>query len=387
MSQWTFVLDESTRILFVDDDLILAEFAKVHLATPVASVESAANGAEAWDLLNRESFDIVLLDIEMPVLDGFALLEKLRADDRFKHLPVVMLTGREDIKSIDRAFTLGASSFITKPINWRMLSYALRYVLRTTRMEAELLRQHQRAEELSQLTNNLLSLLRLEARTPIGAIIGFSDCIKQEIDGPIAIKSYVEYAEQIGLAARQWQDDFMDLIQYAQLSSGDAQLTHDEHSVGAIVDAALAGVSPNALHEGIALDVRKPARDFYLLCDRHWLTRALSRLLESALGKPGVGSVTFAVERSAEAAAILSIAAKGPGAPDPRRLDGAATTSLDNVRLGLGMGIPFAVRIAELHDGKLTQTKRDGDGARVEIILPARRVIEAVRPAPLSLSA
>jgi two-component system, sensor histidine kinase and response regulator len=386
MSQWTFVLDENTRILFVDDDLILAEFAKVHLATPVATVVSAANGAEAWELLCSQPFDIVLLDIEMPVLEGFGLLSKMRADDRFRNLPVVMLTGREDIASIDRAYHLGANSFTTKPINWRMLSYTLRYVLRTTRIETEMLRQYRHAQELSKLTNDLLSLLRLEARTRIASIIGFSDCIQQQIDGPISIDSYVGYAEQIGLAARQWQADFFDMVQYAQLSSGDVKLAHDEHLVSAIVDAALASVAPSALRAGAVINVQKPQEDFYLLCDRHWLSRALSHLLENGLGKEGVSSVAFAISRSAKGEATFSVSALGDAAPSAERLgsmlDAGAATSLDNTLLERGIGIPFALRIAELHDGELLQTTRDDGGTTVEIILPARRVIEIHQPSP-----
>jgi two-component system, sensor histidine kinase and response regulator len=386
MSQWTFVLDECTRILFVDDDLILAEFAKVHLATPVATVESAANGAEAWELLCSQPFDIVLLDIEMPVLDGFGLLSKLRADVRFRDLPVVMLTGREDIASIDRAYHLGATSFTTKPINWRMFSYTLRYVLRSTRMEAEMFRQYRHAQELTKLTNSLLSLLRLEARTRIASIIGFSDCIQQQIDGPISIDSYVGYAEQIGLAARQWQADFLDMVQYAQLSSGDVKLAHDEHLVSAIVDAALASVSQSALRAGVVLNVQRPHEDFYLLCDRHWLSRALSHLLENALGKEGDHSVEFAINRSARGEATFSVSASGDASRNAEQLgstpDAGATTPLDNVLLGRGIGIPFALRIAELHDGELLQTTGDDGGTKVEIILPARRVIEIHQASP-----
>jgi two-component system sensor histidine kinase/response regulator len=134
-TQWTFVLDEPTRILVVDDDPILREFASVYLSTPATTIESVGDGAAARTLLEREAPDIVLLDIEMPGLDGFALLESIRADERLKDLPVIMLTGHEDIGSIDRAYRLGATSFATKPVNWRQLSYHLRYVLRASRLE------------------------------------------------------------------------------------------------------------------------------------------------------------------------------------------------------------------------------------------------------------
>lgn len=140
---WSFVLDEPTRILVADDDPIFCEFASVHLSTPVATVEAVQDGEAAWQHLADGEFDLALLDIEMPGLDGFELLSRVRADDRLKHLPCVMVTGREDIASIDRAYELGSTSFVTKPVNWRQLSYQLRHVLR---IERELREARDRAE-------------------------------------------------------------------------------------------------------------------------------------------------------------------------------------------------------------------------------------------------
>lgn len=130
---WTFVLDEPLRILVVDDDPILREFASVYLATPSASIDTACDGAEARLRLEHNVYDILLLDIEMPRVDGFALLAEIRSNESLKHLPVIMLTGHDDIASIDRAYQLGANSFATKPVNWRQLSYHIRYVVRTSR--------------------------------------------------------------------------------------------------------------------------------------------------------------------------------------------------------------------------------------------------------------
>ena len=129
---WTFVLTEPLRILVVDDDPILREFASVYLATPSATIDTACDGAEARIRLGQAAYDLVLLDIEMPHLNGFSLLEEIRSDERLRHLPVIMLTGRDDIASIDRAYQLGANSFATKPVNWRQLSYQIRYVFRTS---------------------------------------------------------------------------------------------------------------------------------------------------------------------------------------------------------------------------------------------------------------
>ena len=134
-ARWTYVLDEPTRILVVDDDPILREFASVHLATPSAAIDTAADGESALQALRARRYDVVLLDIEMPRLDGFSLLATIRTDDNLRHLPVIMLTGHDDIASIDQAYQAGANSFAAKPVNWRQLSYHIRYVIRASSME------------------------------------------------------------------------------------------------------------------------------------------------------------------------------------------------------------------------------------------------------------
>jgi DNA-binding response OmpR family regulator len=143
---WVYVLDERIRILVADDDPILREFATVHLASPLATIETAPDGTAAFAMLMAGEFDIALIDIEMPPLDGFGLIAKIRAEPKLRHLPIMMLTGHEDIASVDRAYDLGANSFVPKPVNWRLLSYHIRYVMRSSRIEQELRRAKDLAE-------------------------------------------------------------------------------------------------------------------------------------------------------------------------------------------------------------------------------------------------
>src|SRR5262249_54099753 len=100
-----------------------------------APCDTAIDGEAALQALRARPYDLVLLDIVMPRLDGFALLAKIRSDDNLRHLPVIMLTGHDDNASIDQAYGAGANSFAAKPVNWRQLSYHIRHVIRATRME------------------------------------------------------------------------------------------------------------------------------------------------------------------------------------------------------------------------------------------------------------
>jgi PleD family two-component response regulator len=108
-------------------------------------VKVAGDGLEALQALNEETFDLVLLDLEMPNMDGFKLLEKLRSTDQFRSLPVIVVTGREDVAAIARAFLAGATSFVVKPLNWRLISYQIRYVHRASQTERSLREARSRA--------------------------------------------------------------------------------------------------------------------------------------------------------------------------------------------------------------------------------------------------
>jgi CheY-like chemotaxis protein len=153
------------KILFADDDPILREFAAVHLSTESQEVRLAGDGEEALAMLAASPADILLLDIEMPRLDGFGVLERLRADPALAHLPVMVITGREDVKAIDHAFHLGATAFLTKPINWRLLSYQILYVYRAALAEASLKSGAPGAAPAARMLLRAVARLAEESRT------------------------------------------------------------------------------------------------------------------------------------------------------------------------------------------------------------------------------
>jgi CheY-like chemotaxis protein len=122
------------RILVADDDPILTAMAQDALAED-AGVVVAEDGLTAWDLLQVQPFDLMLCDLEMPRMDGFDVLRRVRADTKLGALPVIVLTGRQDVWAIDRAFEYGATSFITKPVVWPLLRHQVRFVLRCVRAD------------------------------------------------------------------------------------------------------------------------------------------------------------------------------------------------------------------------------------------------------------
>ena len=126
---------EPSRVLVVDDDPILREFATAELTSEWVQVDVSENGREGLNRLRNCDIDIAMVDLEMPVMDGFELIAAVRSDEQLQHLPIVVATSRDDTAAIDRAFAAGATSFVLKPLNWRVVAYQLSYVLRSSREE------------------------------------------------------------------------------------------------------------------------------------------------------------------------------------------------------------------------------------------------------------
>jgi diguanylate cyclase (GGDEF)-like protein/PAS domain S-box-containing protein len=132
------------RILVVDDDSAGRRLTRATLVKAGFEVAEAANGRLALEQLNQGLPDLVLLDVSMPEIDGFTVCAELRKLPGGTRVPVIMMTGLDDVKSIERAFEVGASDFITKPINWAILSHRVRYILRASNAINELAQSQRR---------------------------------------------------------------------------------------------------------------------------------------------------------------------------------------------------------------------------------------------------
>ncbi|MCB1749077.1 MAG: EAL domain-containing protein [Gammaproteobacteria bacterium] len=120
----------AAMVLLVDDDEMLRVLTRAALENAGFAVCEAADGADLVDAFHAERPDIVLLDVMMPRLDGFDACALLRQEPAAEHVPVLMMTGLDDVESINRAYEVGATDFVTKPINFDLLGHRLRYMLR-----------------------------------------------------------------------------------------------------------------------------------------------------------------------------------------------------------------------------------------------------------------
>jgi diguanylate cyclase (GGDEF)-like protein len=138
-------------ILVVDDDFSARLQTRFSLENEGLTIAEAAGGAEAIAIFRQQPVDLVLLDVIMPEMDGFATCRALRELPGGRHVPVVMVTGLEDADTITAAFDAGATDFISKPINLLVLGYRVRYWLRSGAILNELHSSQQRLVKAQQI--------------------------------------------------------------------------------------------------------------------------------------------------------------------------------------------------------------------------------------------
>lgn len=143
----------SNRILVVEDSPSVRMMARAAIEQLGLSVSEASTGAEALDCFEREEIGLVLLDVELPDLDGFEIARRIRSHDRGRDLPIIMLTSRNDLASIERAFAVGATDFASKPVSWRILGQRLLFALESARRRVEILAQREALEDLQRFAN------------------------------------------------------------------------------------------------------------------------------------------------------------------------------------------------------------------------------------------
>jgi DNA-binding response OmpR family regulator len=126
------MVQESPKILIVDDQAEIRDLAETILSAEQYVVRTACDGQDALNAVFEESFDLVLLDINMPQMDGWETLRLMRADEALSGIPVVMFSIKGEIRDKSQGMMLGAVDYITKPFKVDELVIRVRQVLETT---------------------------------------------------------------------------------------------------------------------------------------------------------------------------------------------------------------------------------------------------------------
>ncbi|MDQ7015357.1 MAG: EAL domain-containing protein, partial [Gammaproteobacteria bacterium] len=148
-SKKTQPTESAVRILLVDDDPLYRLATEAMLHNEGFFVEQAQSGQEALEKAQKTPPDLILLDALMEKMDGYETCRQLKTIKTLASVPVMMVTGLDDVTSINHAFAIGASGFTTKPVNYPILLQQLRFILRASKTEKELRKNEEQVRKLA----------------------------------------------------------------------------------------------------------------------------------------------------------------------------------------------------------------------------------------------
>ena len=353
------------RILVVDDhddNLILL---KMVLEARGLACLTATDGMQGLAIAQAERPDLILLDLEMPVMDGFAMLEALKADSRTAGIPVIILTATYlQPLSVERGLSLGADEYLTKPINTEELLVRIRSVVRTNKTE----------KELQQLRQDLASMLVHDLRSPLEGIgIALNLILTQPLPEADA-KQLVGMARDQILGLSKMVEE---LVEFHRVESGMA-VAPEPLAARDLLEAAVADADLVAKDKGLSLVKTMDPDVPPVMGDPRIIKRVLANLVSNALKFTASGEVALRVYRH-EDMIRFEVQDTGPGIP-PSELERIFDKYFhirrrkERPEHGFGLGLAFCKFAIEEHGGKIGVISREGEGSTFWFSLPEARV-------------
>ena len=370
-------LQARKRALVVDDDPILREVMGEQLRAVGFDVVQAENGETGRELTGREDFDLAVVDISMPKLNGFDLLRHIRQHPRSVDLPVIVATGYNDRSSVEKAYELGASSFVTKPMNWPQFAHHALFVMRNGEIERALRQAQIEAVTASKMKNGLFHVLSHELKTPLTALIGLTGVLSEALQAKVD-PAQAEQLQHVVGAAQRLNAIISDILILSKALSGPSRQQIVSCPVRDLIDDSLVGLKVKARERNINIVTRQPDENLHAAGDQRLLRQALQKLIDNAIKfSPAGGTVEIRAHGKEDGSTIISVRDHGPGLSAAKLRDCLLPFVQDDMTYGrpvegLGLGLPIAKSIAEAHGGELLFQSSPGQGMLVAIWLPFR---------------
>ena len=368
------------RILIADDDPTSRVLLGAALEEEYGPVVDVENGLQALYELERQPFDLALIDLDMPVLDGFGVISKARSDSTTRHLPIIVVTGRDDVVAIERAFALGATSFLCKPLNWNVFRHQVRYVLKMTEIERQSRTGREQAEFLSGLRDDSLRVVDREVRDVLTAIVGFSSVIAEESFGPIGNSQYREMARDILAGSENLLATIDRVKRGADILTGASAMQLRTVLAGELIRDSIDSVAATMPTLDVSRVDLGPVDEYLLTCDRGLVAEALAHVLENALAfSPPQQRVRISAVGTADRQVRFEIEDRGPGIPEDM-LDAGfkpfvrRTSKGSGQRAQLGLGFATARSVVDRHGGHFGVMSELGRGTEVFLSFPAHKI-------------
>ncbi len=361
--------NQPSKVLIVDDVQLNLDLMKDILSEQGYMIATAKNGKSAIAKARAHRFDLILLDIILPDIDGFEVYENLKSNQQTQAIPIIFLTAKKEKDSIIKGFQLGAVDYIPKPFSKEELVARVNLHLTLRKTQEELIHSKEMAEAATKAKAIFLANMSHEIRTPMNGIVGMVDIMK----GTPLSKEQRDFLEIIEISGENLLMIINDVLDFSKIEAGQITFESIRFKLGDEVGEVIKLLKYKADQKGLELSFNiAPHVPEILVGDPLRLKQVLINLCNNSIKFTSDGFVKIHVDvvSSSENKIRLKFEVQdsGIGISHENQLKlfksfSQADTSTTRKFGGTGLGLAISKNLVQLMNGEIGIKSKEGEGA------------------------
>jgi signal transduction histidine kinase len=359
---------DSDNILVVDDSPDNVFLIKTILEEEGYVVSTAENGSTALAKITESSFDLVLLDLMMPGMDGYQVTQRVRANKELRFMPILLITAH-DSPNVAQGLDLGADDFIRKPVTVDELLARVRSLLRLKHSIDE-------RDEIARQREDFVSRLTHDLRTPLVAAERMLELLEQGALGELS-PQIMEIITIMGRSNSNLLAMVNTLLEVYRFEAGRKTLALQPVNLQQLLHEVVGELTPLAQPKGLGvnLEVAGESDGCIVMGDRLELHRLFTNLVGNAIKFTDKGGVTIHLTAVTNTDELITVEVADTGVGIPPEEQATLFERFrqgSHKRSGSGLGLYLSRRIVEAHQGSIEASSLVGKGSVFCIRLPVK---------------
>ena len=362
-------INPTSRILIVDDVQMNLDLMKEILSEKGYQIATAINGKSAIAKARAHKFDLILLDVVLPDIDGFEVCAHLKSISQTQDIPIIFLTAKREKDNIIKGFQLGAVDYIPKPFSKEELLARVNLHLTLRKTQDELIRSKEWAEEAAKAKAIFLANISHEIRTPMNGIVGMIDILKHTD----LTQEQLEYLEIIGISGENLLMIINDVLDFSKIEAGQITFEKIRFNLASEIDEVIKILRYKAVQKNIDLSfyIKQDVPEI-MVGDPLRLKQVLINLCNNSLKFTSEGYVKINVSLIDINESIVKLNFEvqdtgiGISSENQSKLFKSfaqADASTTRKFGGTGLGLAISKNLVQLMNGSIGITSEEGKGA------------------------
>jgi len=353
-------VERKSKILIVDDAEDTVELLRKRFRAEGYDTSEAFNGEQALNTVPEYEPDLIVLDVMMPKIDGYEVCQRLKADEKTKYIPVLMLTAKGEVEHKVKGLNIGADDYMAKPFDYKELSARVRSLL-----SIKATHEKKVEEEKSGALEQMMEQVAHEIRNPLTSVGGFARKVFNKLPEDDPNRKYMQYIiEDVAVLESM-------IKQLIELKSMTISMK-EPSAMNEVVKDSLKIFEQDFAQKAIQVETELREGLPLITADKKLLKRAFCNLIKNAVEAMESGTKTLKVTSRVNGDNLeLQFSDTGKGIAK-EKIKNIFDPLVTSKVYGPGLGLTFGLKIIQDHKGTISVESEEGKGTTITIRFPIK---------------